>query len=188
MHRFRHEVFVRRLGWALPALEGDERDQYDRPDTTYFVMSDAQRQVTACARLLPTTRSYMLPELFPQLLGGVSAPCDPKVWELSRFAAEVDSSGARVLSLSQETLQLLEVILKFARERGIEQLILVTSIGIERLMLRSKLQVHRCAAPARIDGDLCVALYIDVAPSLQQLQTHAQVGAANAEPRALKLM
>jgi acyl homoserine lactone synthase len=188
MHHFRHEVFIRRLGWALPSIEGAERDQYDRPDTTYFVVGDAEHNVTACARLLPTTRSYMLPELFPQLLGELSAPCDVKVWELSRFAAEVSSSGTRVLSLSEETLQLLEVILEFSRERAIERLILVTSVGIERLLLRAKLQVHRFAAPARIDGNLCAALYIDVAASLQQLRMRDQMQSPSAAAPSLRLM
>jgi len=78
MHRFRRQAFVERLGWALPRLAYDKAER-----------------VTACARLLPTTCSYMLPELFPQLLGGAPAPRRPGIWELSRIAADV-SAPARV--------------------------------------------------------------------------------------------
>jgi len=161
MHEFRREMFVQRLGWSLPLLEGDERDQYDREDTVYFVAVDSAESVTACARLLPTTSAYMLPDLFPQLLGGVAAPRHSSIWELSRFAANVRTTReGRVLSLSRPTLELLSSVLEFAREQGIEHLVLVTSIAIERLMLRSSFDVHRVAPPASVGGALCVALLI----------------------------
>jgi acyl homoserine lactone synthase len=162
MHQFRREVFVQRLGWSLPLLEGHERDQYDRDDTVYFLAVDSQECVTACARLLPTTGAYMLPELFPQLLGGISAPSHPTIWELSRFAADVRMTReGRVLSLSRPTLELLSSVLSFARGHEIEYLVLVTSIAIERLLLRTRFDVHRVAAPERVNGAACVALLIN---------------------------
>ncbi|HTE40436.1 MAG TPA: acyl-homoserine-lactone synthase [Steroidobacteraceae bacterium] len=166
MHAFRFDTFVKRLEWALPLTDGIERDQYDTPEAHYIVVSDAAEQrVTGCARLLPTTKSYMLPDLFPQLLGDTKAPSHPAIWELSRFAASVRETGeGRILSLSDPTLSLLSQILDFARQRGIERLILVTSIGIERLMLRAKIAAYRVAPPALIDGSPHVALYLDVNP------------------------
>jgi N-acyl-L-homoserine lactone synthetase len=161
MHEFRREMFVQRLGWSLPLLGGHERDQYDRDDTVYFVAVDSAESVTACARLLPTTGAYMLPDLFPQLLGTATAPHDLTIWELSRFAANVRTTReGRVLSLSRTTFELLSSVLDFARERAIEHLVLVTSIAIERLLLRSSFEVHRMAAPAYVNGSLCVALLI----------------------------
>ena len=161
MHEFRREMFVQRLGWSLPLLEGHERDQYDRDDTVYFVAVDSADSVTACARLLPTTGAYMLPDLFPQLLGTTTAPHHSTIWELSRFAANVRTTReGRVLSLSRPTFELLSSVLDFARARDIEHLVLVTSIAIERLLLRSSFEVHRMAAPAYVNGSLCVALLI----------------------------
>lgn len=163
MHKFRHEVFVRRLGWSLAAMNGLERDQYDTAEAKYVVMTDASERVTASARLLPTTSPYMLPDLFPQLLGGGNAPRHARVWELSRFATSVlESQDRRALSLSDHTLELLGSAFDLARRHGVERLILVTSIGIERLMLRAGLEPHRMAPPATVDGTLCVALFIEV--------------------------
>jgi N-acyl-L-homoserine lactone synthetase len=163
MHEFRHEVFVKRLGWALRLVDGRERDEYDTPDAKYLVVRDGPERVTACARMLPTTNSYMLPELFPQLLGGCAAPSDPRVWELSRFATSVrETREGRVLSLSEPTLDLLALVFDFARQHGVARLILVTSIGIERLMLRAGVTAHRLAPPAEVDGSLCVALFLEV--------------------------
>jgi N-acyl-L-homoserine lactone synthetase len=169
MHEFRREVFVGRLGWALPQIGGTERDQYDTADAVYLIACDEAERVTACARLLPTTGSYMLPELFPQLLSGAPAPMHSSVWELSRFATEVRAgAGGRVLSLSEATLELLEGVFALARQYGVERLVLVTSIGIERLLLRAGFEVHRLAAPARVGNAMSVALFIGVPRSLHR--------------------
>ena len=166
MHSFRHEVFVKRLKWSLPLINGLEQDQYDTPVAKYVVISDGADRVTACARLLPTTGSYMLPELFPQLLGEDPVPRDPAIWELSRFATSVrETREGRVLSLSKPTLELLDLIFDFARQHGIARLVFVTSVQVERLMLRAGIPVHRIAAPALVDGGLSVALFIEVGQS-----------------------
>lgn len=164
LHAFRREVFVDRLGWELPLPEGVERDQFDRDDTVYLTVCDDSEAVTACARLLPTQGgAYMLPELFPELLGGRPAPRDSAVWELSRFATSVRATReGRVLSLSQPTLDLLGCVFECAAAHDIARLVLVTSIAIERLLLRAGLDVHRVAAPAQSHGKLYVALYVEV--------------------------
>jgi acyl homoserine lactone synthase len=164
MHAFRHEVFVKRLKWSLPLVNGVERDQYDTSEAKYIVVSDGPERVTACARLLPTTMAYMLPDLFPQLLGEEPPPRDSVTWELSRFATSVrETREGRVLSLSKPTMELLDLIFAFARRHDIARLIFVTSVQIERLMLRAGLSVHRLAAPAKVDGHLSVALLIEIA-------------------------
>ncbi len=166
MHEFRHDVFVKRLGWSLPVMNGVEHDEYDTPDAKYVVISDVPERVTGCARLLPTTKAYMLPELFPQLLGSCATPRDSTIWELSRFATTVRETGTgRVLSLSQPTLELLDLVFDYARRHHIARLILVTSVGIERLMLRAGVPAHRVAPPALVFGHLNVALFIEVPPA-----------------------
>lgn len=163
MHEFRLEVFVRRLGWSLPLLDGVERDQYDTPDARYVVISNAEHRVTACARLVPTTKEYMLPQLFPQLLGSCTPPCEAAVWELSRFATSVrETHEGRICALSKPTLDLLDLIYEFSRNNNIARLVLVTRVSIERLLLRAGVDVHRVAPPAIIDGILHVALFIEV--------------------------
>lgn len=175
MYAFRYDVFVKRLGWSLPLRDGVERDQYDGLHARYVVQSEGSDRVTACARLLPTTQSYMLPELFPQLLGGRPAPRDASIWELSRFATAVRDTGeGRILCLSQPTLDFLDLVFGFARRERIARLIFVTSIGIERLMLRARVPVHRIGPPARIDGQLLVALFIEVEPQAS-MPHHAHV-------------
>ena len=167
MYAFRHEVFVKRLKWSFPIVKGVERDQYDTGDAKYVVVSDGPDRVTACARLLPTTAAYMLPDLFPQLLGGAPPPRDPAIWELSRFTTRVHATcDGRVLSLSKPTLESLHLIFEFARRREAVRLIFVTSVQIERLLLRAGIPAHRIATPAAVDGALSVALFIEIPPTI----------------------
>jgi N-acyl-L-homoserine lactone synthetase len=166
MHEFRHDVFVRRLGWSfqsLPRLDAMESDEYDTDHAVYLVISDEYQHVNACARLLPCTGPYMLRSVFPALLGNTPAPSDPTIWELSRFAIRVrPGQQGRVLSLSAFTLDLLRLVLEAVRVRFVQRLVLTTSIAIERLMLRAHIDAHRMGPPAYVEGTLCVALAIEV--------------------------
>lgn len=162
MHEFRHEVFVRRLGWALPLMGGIERDEYDSEDAVYVLARNGDGSITGCARLLPTEVRCMITDLFPELFGNEAPPCDPRVWELSRFAMTSRQSAMRSVSLSHETSTMLCTIVKYVESQGVRRLIMVTQIAIERLLRRAGFKVERASAPANIDGSSCVALYIDV--------------------------
>jgi N-acyl-L-homoserine lactone synthetase len=75
-----------------------------------------------------------------------------------------ETREGRVLSLSKPTLEFLDLIFGFARRHDIVRLIFVTSVQIERLMLRADIPVHRLAAPGVVDGHRSVALFIEITP------------------------
>src|SRR5476651_265297 len=93
--QYRHQIFVEQLGWRLPlAIDGFERDQYDRDDTVYVVAHDESGSICGCARLLPTTLPYLLKDIFPFLIAErASAPQSADIWELSRFAVSQRATG-----------------------------------------------------------------------------------------------
>ncbi len=163
--RYRHQVFVERLGWQLQSRDGAELDQFDRPDTLYIVAQSEQGCITGCARLIPTTRPYLLGEVFPQLLNGLPPPCHPDVWELSRFAS-VDFNAKPTSTLSQFSLtvavELLQQSIACAAARGAKRLITVSPIGVERLLRRAGFYAHRAGPPMIIDGHPIFACWIEV--------------------------
>src|SRR4051812_6449510 len=86
LHAYRYNVFVERLHWNLPgARNGLEVDEFDREDTIYILGRDKKGVLCGCARLLPTTKPYLLSEIFPELMHGISLPRSDDVWEISRF-------------------------------------------------------------------------------------------------------
>jgi N-acyl-L-homoserine lactone synthetase len=161
---YRHRVFVERLGWQLATQDGMERDQFDRPDTVYVVARGASGNVCGCARLLPTTRPYLLSEVFPQLLNGAPPPSSPEVWELSRFAA-VDFNANTTSALGQFSspvaIRLLEEAISCAAARGARRLITVSPIGVERLLRRAGFHAHRAGPPMILNEQPIFACWIE---------------------------
>ncbi|WP_284194920.1 acyl-homoserine-lactone synthase [Chitinimonas prasina] len=170
--RYRHRVFVEKLGWQLKCQDGLEFDQFDRPDTLYVVAQDQDDQVVGGARLLPTTRPYLLGEIFPQLLNGQHVPNSPDIWELSRFAAvdfsEAASSAANPAKLplgqfsSPVAVELLQATLERAAESGARRVITVSPLGVERLLRKAGFSADRAGSPVLVDGNPIIACWINV--------------------------
>lgn len=162
--RYRHTVFIERLGWRLETPDGFECDQFDRPDTVYVVAQDEGGQISGCARLLPTTRPYLLGEVFPQLMNGLSPPNSPDVWELSRFAA-VDLNGGAASAGSQFSSSIAAKLLResvaCAAAHGAKRLISVSPVGVERLIQRAGFRAHRAGPPLIVDGHPIFACLIE---------------------------
>jgi len=167
--RYRHRVFIDKLGWKLMANEGLELDQFDRDDTLYVVAHTHAGDVVGTARLLPTERPYLLGEIFPQLMAGAELPCDREVWELSRFAA-TDLSAPRESALSQFSspiaVALLGYALRVAASHGVQRLITVSPLGVERLLRREGFAARRAAPPLVIDGHEVFACWIEATDSV----------------------
>lgn len=165
LSNYRHEVFVELLGWDLDTPEGMEQDQFDRQDTVYVVARDDEGNINGCARLLPTTRPYLLGEVFPELLNGLAPPSSPEVWELSRFAA-VDVSAApspvREQTSSPIAVGLLKSALQTAASYGAKRIITVSPIGIERLLRHAGFRAHRAGPPMVIGGHPLFACWIEI--------------------------
>ncbi|WP_323141180.1 acyl-homoserine-lactone synthase [Massilia phyllosphaerae] len=165
---YRYKVFIETLGWELQTKYGEELDQFDRPDTVYVVSQDDQDQVNGCARLLPTSRPYLLGDIFPQLLNGMPLPCSDEVWELSRFAAVDFNSPTATSALSQFSSEIAVTLLResiaCAAAHGAKRLITVSPVGIERLLRRAGFHCHRAGPPMIIDGHPIFACWIEVEP------------------------
>lgn len=163
--RFRHSVFIGHLGWSLQTEADIEQDQFDRPDTIYVVAKDNNGSIFGCARLLPTSKPYLLGEVFPQLLNGLELPCSDDVWELSRFAAVDLNTGPTSTTdqfSSQITIELLQESIDCAARHGAKRLITVSPIGIERLLRKYGFRAHRAGPPMMIDGYPLFACWIEI--------------------------
>ena len=161
--QYRHKIFIERLGWPLPVENGLERDQFDRPDTVYVIALDAKGEICGCARLLPTTRPYLLGEVFPNLLPELPVPYSAAVWELSRFAAAaIDNGSETALTAAANTRRLLAAAVTSAAKYGAKRLITVSPLGVERLLHRMGVHAHRAGPPVFVDGKPIFACWIEI--------------------------
>lgn len=162
--RYRHKVFVERLGWPLRCADGLEFDEFDRDDTVHVVALDDAR-IVGIARLLPTDRPYLLGSVFRKLLGGAPAPGSAEVWELSRFAAiDLDApvTGRQVHISSPAALALLRASMDCARLRGARSLVSVSPAGAERLLRNAGIPARRLGPILDFDGQALFACSIDL--------------------------
>jgi acyl homoserine lactone synthase len=161
--QYRHKIFIERLGWQLSVNNGLERDQFDRPDTLYVIAQAPDGAICGCARLLPTTRPYLLGEIFPSLLPDTPLPCDRHVWELSRFAASAVGNAARAtVDAAGITRDLLAASVHSASVHGARRLITVSPLGVERLLHRMGVHAYRAGPPVMIAGKPVFACWIEI--------------------------
>lgn len=168
MHRMRARAFRDRRGWDVSVLSGMEIDGFDAIEPHYMLLREESGSLCGCWRLLPTDGPYMLKDVFAELLNGQAAPQDSKVWELSRFVMEGDSPSP--FGFSAHTLQSIYEVIQFGHDSGIEQYVTVTTTAVERLLQRSGVAVRRFGPARQVGVETAVALWVDVAESLQALK------------------
>lgn len=163
--RYRHKVFVEKLGWQLKCHDLRENDQFDRPDTVYVIAKNENGEIVGIARLLPTTQPYLLGEVFPELLNGIKPPTSDDIWELSRFAA-VDFNAQHTTAMGQFssplTVELLHASIQCARRHGAKRLITVSPVGVERLLRKLGFQARRAGPPVVTNRQSVCAYWIEL--------------------------
>ena len=85
MFKLRYDVCIKQWGWVVPNQEdGIDRDDFDTKDTIYLLYYDQERDdIIACCRLNPTTKPYMLSELWSEHCDLQPVPRDRTIWESS---------------------------------------------------------------------------------------------------------
>lgn len=164
MGQYRYRVFVEKLRWELDCEIGLEFDQFDRDDTIYVLAQDDEENIIGLARLLPTTRPYLLEDIFPQLMNGQAIPKSDDVWELSRFVAidfKEESTKGHMQFSSPVAIELLKEAISTSKKHGAKRLITVSPLGVERLLRKAGFRATRAGPPMVIDGHAIFANWIE---------------------------
>jgi acyl-homoserine lactone synthase len=88
--RLRHEVFVRRRGWALPCSNGREIDQYDTDEAVYFLDLNEDNVVRGSIRIAPSVTCSLLADYFPHLVETGGPLRSPDIYECTRYIVMPD--------------------------------------------------------------------------------------------------
>jgi len=125
------------MNWDVKSKECMGEGYVKGLDQACVLVRNEKDLVDGCWRVLPTTGSYMLKDVFPVLLRGENAPCSPDVWEISRFAVMPgDSKGEIKAGIHPEAIEILRQGYKFAIENGIKRYVAVVSVAMERFLVR----------------------------------------------------
>jgi len=160
MHILRAQIFRDKKDWDVSVIGGMEIDGYDALNPYYMILQDPDlnESVCGCWRLLPTTGPNMLADTFPELLAGAPVPCAEDTWELSRFA--ICHQSGRPYAFSDQSLIAIRAVVYFGVERGLKHFVTVTTVGVEKLLIRLGLDVRRLGPARNIGVERAVALSI----------------------------
>lgn len=168
LYRFRHRIFKEELGWQVSSRCSLELDSYDKLGPVYSVFCH-HGSIIGAFRLLPTTGPYMLRDVFSELLRGEPPPCAGDVWELSRFAVKsVPRTTKAQLTCSEDTFEMLRACYDFSCSNGIRELVLVTSVAIERMLRGVRIPLVRLGdgRPTQLGKVLSVACRVEITAEL----------------------
>ncbi|MDA0965614.1 MAG: GNAT family N-acetyltransferase [Proteobacteria bacterium] len=88
MHRLRYKEFVERLEYNVPCHDSMEYDQYDTLAAVHFVWRDNFGKVGASLRISPTTKPYMIKDIWPYTVENMELPSSDDVWEATRLCVD----------------------------------------------------------------------------------------------------
>jgi acyl homoserine lactone synthase len=163
MFRNRAETFSQRLGWEVVVKNGYERDSFDDENPLYLVSVDPDtEEYWGSLRLLPTTGSNMLRDVFPQLLDGDTIE-SATIWECSRICA-VAAPGQPERNGSGVNHVLNELILgigEVAVAAGLTQIAAVFDARIFRVLKAAGCNPEIIGTPQRIGHVMAYAGLFD---------------------------
>lgn len=170
MFELRHEVFYNKLGWEVDVIDGQEIDVFDtNRDPVYVVSQGLKGDIYGSFRLLPTDGPYMLGAVFPELLRGEALPQSPSIWEISRLATSPSLGLGKEnpqATLCACTIDMFREGFHFGDAYGVTQYVFVTSVAVERMLLKTGLRLRRFGdgKAMKIGKVLSVACWLDLTP------------------------
>jgi N-acyl-L-homoserine lactone synthetase len=173
-HRLRHRLFVERQGWDVPTVRGLEHDQFDTPAAQYLLWLDGKGETRGVARLLPTTRPYMVQRLWPDLVPGELPECD-SVWEATRFGCD---QALHPAMRRRAVAEILCAMQEYGLAHGIDRYLAVMAERLLKCVVVKAGCRVTVLGPQRLFGRFpTVAAYLTVAPEvLDELRHRATIG------------
>ncbi len=162
MYALRARVFGERLKWQVEITDGYEKDYFDEIDPLYVVYLDANENVIATFRLLPTTGPTMLRDIFSRCLPSGMDIKSPLIWESTRFA--VDSEFVKNYGdngLSRITGEMLSALIQIGVSAGLTHIVTVIDVRMEKILLRAGCPVDRLADPVDYGGTKTLAILME---------------------------
>jgi acyl-homoserine lactone synthase len=160
MFRERKRIFVDRLGWEVPVVDGEfEIDQFDTDEAVYLLATDAGGVQLGSCRLLPTTKPHLMSEVFPHLCER-GVPRGEDVWEITRMCT-TEAAAAAPKPVRQ---RLMTGMVEFALLYGIKRYTLVSHLAYLSAILAGGLDTEPLGLP-QLHGDQMVgALVMNITP------------------------
>ena len=157
MHEDRKQVFVDLLNWDIDHDGRYEQDEYDTDDAQYLMLHDeATSEHLGSVRLLPTTRSHILGDVFP-FLCNAHVPRGTDIWEITRLVVSPRAPRQDRLMIRN---MLGRAMIEYGHLAGIAKYTAVCEIGFLSQLLASGWRCDPLGLPQKVGTSLVGALLI----------------------------
>ena len=160
MFRERKRIFVDRLGWEVPVVDGEfEIDQFDTDGAVYLIALDPRGVQLGSCRLLPTTGPHLLGDVFPHLCEH-GVPRGEDVWEITRMC----TTEAAAEAPKRVRQRLMIGMVEFALLNGIRRFTLVSHLAYLSAILAGGLDCEPLGLPQPHGDQMVGALAMNITP------------------------
>lgn len=167
MYSLRARQFSQRRGWRVDVKRGLEIDRFDELNPLYICVVDADDKLLASLRLLPTTGPHMLADVFPEVMGEAGIVKHPLIWESSRFCVDTEASRKfGTNGINMITRQILAGLFTTASNAGMQNIISVYDIFVERILKRAGCSFDRLGPIVKYDDLKTVGGLFEVSPAV----------------------
>jgi acyl-homoserine lactone synthase len=164
MFRQRYEIYVKRRKWSgLKPVGDQERDVYDTAEAIYLVALDAEDEILASLRLLPTVRPHILGDLFPHL-ATEGVPKGTAVLELTRFYVAPFRSSRAVRDWLVGVL--CAGMIEYCLSNNVREVTSVIDTFLLKLMLSMEWRVRPLGLPRPYPEGEAVAVAVEMTPEI----------------------
>jgi N-acyl-L-homoserine lactone synthetase len=166
MHRVRKVVFVDRLQWRVPVVDGEyEIDEYDAGGAVYLIAVDRETgEHLASVRLLPSTEPHILGDFYDSLCEGGAPRCS-EVWEISRLCATPGLPRDRELRARHK---ISTALIEYGLLHGITRYTCVLNVEWLPTLLAPGWPCEPLGPPKSIAGELLGAFAISISAATLQ--------------------
>jgi acyl-homoserine lactone synthase len=159
----RKRVFVDRLKWDLPVIDGRfEKDEFDTDDSVYLISADRTTNTHICSmRLMPTTQPHLLRDKFAFLCEG-EIPVGEDVWEVTRLCTTPGLKGDNARNARRH---LSIAMVEFALLYGLTRLTMITHMEYLSRLLAVGWECRPLGLPQDYAGQLLGAMEVSITPA-----------------------
>ncbi len=163
MFRDRKKVFVDRLKWDVPVIDGVyEKDEFDTDDAVYLISPDPNTGGhLGSMRFLSTSGPHLLKDVFPQLCEG-ELPIGDDVWEITRLCTAPSVKGEDARNVRR---RLSIAMIEFALIYGGTRLTMVTHMDYLSHLLAVGWECRPLGMPHEYAGQMLGAMEIAITPA-----------------------
>ncbi|MBM3468726.1 MAG: GNAT family N-acetyltransferase [Alphaproteobacteria bacterium] len=156
--KLRKKILIDERGWNLTAEKEQEIDQFDHDQAHYLLYKpDEKGAVIGGVRLTPTLVPNLTMNIFSSLIKPERgfAPSQ-RIWESSRFVTASINCDKHKGIIKKATAELFVGMIEYSLLHGLESLLMLTEIRLERIGRMLQWHLDRLGDVSRVGNTLAV--------------------------------